>query len=404
MNPSDTEEFSAIAGAFSEKETATENQMVGLLNLARQIWESGSDYNRFTKLLSELEDASISFSEILEQFTKPLPKGEDEARKKLESRLHSLKEKADQHQKNPTFSIVRATNVLRDAWGYSEKLYKLRRLVSVLRSHDLTLWGVTDSYLESIVFKLETWSMAVEDIVFAIEDADWLDAFRNGEDTYKFTEADRQLITDFLIGFSANKLLADDLIERQLPYLQGIKKQLWHTKRALRIFGELKAPVAPSGVVATAMQTYTPTDQERSNPFFMRCLDLLGWQQTCGVDDLANLLGKGDKAQITKIKAVKRWFKGLKPLGIEGKDYRLAEATESHVKDGVAVEVGARIVNYIQGRTRFSTQQAIYQHDMVTKVRQVTQQLRKELGHKPTRKLVASEMGINPDLLKYIYV
>ena len=73
------------------------------------------------------------------------------------------------------------------------------------------------------------------------------------------------------------------------------------------------------------------------------------------VCEVAMYMGKGHITPQGQIKYVKRKLKGVRPLGLEGKDYRKIKATQSHVNDQTADYVGQEIYTFIQSRTRFSS-------------------------------------------------
>ena len=121
----------------------------------------------------------------------------------------------------------------------------------------------------------------------------------------------------------------------------------------------------------------------------------LGEGKTCDLDDLARVLGKQDAGAQTKLKAIRRKFIGLRPLGEEGVDYRVAAATKNHVKDNVARDVGFPIFTFVKGRTKFDTVEVIDFLITQRKMDEIVAQIRKELGRKPTRQEVATEIGLD---------
>lgn len=71
------------------------------------------------------------------------------------------------------------------------------------------------------------------------------------------------------------------------------------------------------------------------------------------IEIIAELLGKGKISKAGKTKAVKRATIGIKPIGLDGIDYRKVIATQTHVKDHTAHYAGEEVYVFIQGRTKF---------------------------------------------------
>lgn len=390
-----------MAGVHSESDSSDTQSRIGLMRIAQRVFKSEFELERLRKLIGDAKGSYLSDEEIGAVFSKPLPKADVDAEKELLERVSALRERIKNTKDHGHASITSLKVALIKTDTHAIKLFQLRQVIQEFKDQDLTDLGVSSSMLESFLFKIDQWADAVRTPFEEIQNSAWFEELisdqKVGFDQSRWTK-----VENFINAYNSHKIEVEHLVNKQLPYLLGVKKKLWHIKRALRIFNDL-APKSPSNVTASD-DVFVPTEDQLSDPTFMKYLSRLGFRKTCDVEDLARLLGKEDKASITKIKAVKRWFKGLKPLGIEGEDYKRVDATEAHVRDGVAVKAGRKIVNYIQGRTRFSTEQAIYQHDMVTKVRQITQQLRKELGHKPTLEEVANEMDVHPSILEDIYI
>jgi hypothetical protein len=142
------------------------------------------------------------------------------------------------------------------------------------------------------------------------------------------------------------------------------------------------------------------SEKAKGRIWFNATLDQLHWRKSCGIKDLARLTTKKDIEHLPQqgiIKSVKRKFRGLRPLGEDGLDFKKLIATNSHVKDGTAYQEGDIIYSYIQGRTRFDTKQAvIYYHHKVL-ITQMFNQLKKEfrsnkINRKPTAEDLAKEM------------
>lgn len=73
------------------------------------------------------------------------------------------------------------------------------------------------------------------------------------------------------------------------------------------------------------------------------------------IEEIAMYMGKGHLTRQGQTKYVKRKFKNIRPLGLEGKDYRKIKATKTHVKDQTADYIGQEIYAFIQSKTRFSS-------------------------------------------------
>jgi hypothetical protein len=71
------------------------------------------------------------------------------------------------------------------------------------------------------------------------------------------------------------------------------------------------------------------------------------------VEELAELMGKGNLGYEGRLKAVKRATIGIKPAGNAPDDYKEIHATKTHVRDCTADYVGQKIFTYIQWRTCF---------------------------------------------------
>lgn len=111
-------------------------------------------------------------------------------------------------------------DILTESYQYYKKLHSLRVIVRKLMPLNLRLWGIDLNYLMDIQSKLEIWSTAIEDVVFAMEKYPWLDEIINGETECEFSKSDAKLLKELSAGLNANKVLADNLIERELPFLR----------------------------------------------------------------------------------------------------------------------------------------------------------------------------------------
>lgn len=400
MNPSDKYEYSALAGVHSENDSSENKSKIGLMRIAQRVFKSEFELERLRKLIGDAKGSYISDEEISAVFSKPLPKADKDAEKELLERVRALRERIKSSKNYGTTSITALKVALIKTDTHALKLFQLRQVIQEFKDKDLTDLGVSASMLESMLFKISQWVDSVRNPFEQIQDSAWYEDLLNDLEV-RFDRSRWEKVENFISSYNQHKIEVEHLVNKQLPYLLTVKKKLWHIKRALRIFNDI-TPKAPSNVSAVE-NFFVPTEKQSADPMFMECLSKLGFRKTCDVEDLARLLGKEDKANITKIKAVKRTFKGLPPIGKPGVDYKLTTSTEAHVKDGVAVRVGKPLINYIQGRTRFDTESAINLYMIVLIVKQVAQQLRKELGHKPTLEEVASEMGLHPDKLRYVY-
>jgi len=73
------------------------------------------------------------------------------------------------------------------------------------------------------------------------------------------------------------------------------------------------------------------------------------------IEEIAMYMGKGHLTRQGQTRYVKRKFKNIRPLGLEGKDYRKIKATKTHVKDQTADYIGQEIYTFIKSKTRFSS-------------------------------------------------
>ena len=116
-------------------------------------------------------------------------------------------------------------DILTESYQYSKKLHTLRVIVRKLMPLNLKAWGIDPDYLTNIQSQLEIWSTAIEDEVFAMEKSPWLESFIKGETDHEFSKSDAKIIKKVSDAFNANKDLAENLIERELPFLREVLRQ-----------------------------------------------------------------------------------------------------------------------------------------------------------------------------------
>ena len=71
------------------------------------------------------------------------------------------------------------------------------------------------------------------------------------------------------------------------------------------------------------------------------------------ISQICNFYQRNFVSQQAKAKFIKRNLKGVKPLGIDGINYRKRIANQGHVDDKCADYVGQNIYIFIQGKTKF---------------------------------------------------
>lgn len=399
MSNSDSDEYLAMSGVHVEVPQTSNTDFSSLFEVARQILGNDHDVQKLRDLVDNAESVSIPSDEIIELFAEPLAKEDSEANKQLLDRLKALRSKVAHQRKDDSSFMYRLRQAILRSSRHNaviEEAIKIRQEIS--RDEEAN-FKQAQVLFDNVGSRVVAWQQGVGAQWNEIVGVGWDLELVTGQEV-TLDDSQMEKARSFLSSYNRHFRETEYLVNKLFPQLQALKKKIWHFRRGLRLFGGL-VPQPVSNVEAT--EVFTPTKQQKDNPMFMHCLNKIGFKKTCDFEDLAILLDKGHCKQITKVKAVKRWFKILRPLGEEGVDYKVIQATESHVRQGVAVEVGAPVINYIKGKTFFDTKEAIEVFITVWKVKEVKSVLRQELGHKPTLEEVANEMGLDPVKLKWVY-
>ena len=398
MSNSHADENLAISGVHTE---VPEIKKDDFSNLRKIAFSSGVAVQTgkpiLKKLIEDAQSASIPNEEIYELFSKPLAKDDISAQREFKAMLKSFREKIEYVNSSPSF-LYRLRYALLKTQDHRQLIHPVEVDYLSLRDEEKNCFAEFKALLDAF-HERKLFFLIIHDLCYLIGEEEWGLKVVTGQEV-TLTEPQMEKAREFLHYFHKGYQQNEYLVNRIVPRYWEFKKKLWHMKRNFKIFSQM-VPKPVSDV--TAHEVFEPTDEQKNDQRFMYALDKVGFKKTLDVEDLAKLIDKSDSKDVTKFKAVKRWFRVLKPLGKPGEDYNIVEATEKHVRQGVAVEVGAPVYNYKQGRTAFDTAEAINVYWMVWMVKEVAQQLRKELKHKPSIEEVANEMGLEPSRLRYLY-
>lgn len=346
-------------------------------------------------LFENAESVLISEEEILELLEQPLPRVAKKAEEELQSRLYGLVEKIESRYKNPDFIKQVYLDFTRKAYQYDRQLSEIPRLLEELDTITDTRFNKDVIFIRDQYFR---WKHDVSELV---------NLLGGDPDNY-------ELQKKFVSGFWRREKSILRMIEKDLPVLRQKCAERSRLRRSLQTLTRI--PDLTWNKVKRDQQlqeqelsgNFELKEEQRANPTFMRLLDLLGYRKYCTIGDLCNYLVetgecKATSATASKVKAVKRKFRGLRPAGEEGKDYKILKATETHVKDQQAPGVGYEIFGLIQGRTKFETRQVIDYIWSKLMVQQVREVIAHELSNSSKKKIhpksispeeVASEMGL----------
>ena len=346
-------------------------------------------------LFTNAQNVLIGEDEIIDLLEQPLPRVACKAEEELQSRLYGLVEKIESRQKNQNFIKQVYTEFARKTYHYSNELSDLPDLLAAFNTtgdlqHNKEINFIHGQYM--------AWKSEVASLINIL-----------GSDSDNY-----ELQAKFVRNFWRLEKTVIRLIEVHLPTLRKKFAERSRLRRSLQTLTRI--PDLTWNKVKRDQQlqeqelsgNFELNKDQRSDPTFMELLDLLGYRKYCTIGDLCNYLVKTGECKATsatasKVKAVKRKFRGLQPAGEEGKDYKILKATETHVRDQQAPGVGYEIFGLIQGRTKFETKTVIDYIWCRLLVHQVRDQIALETSNSGKKKInpksispeeVASEMKL----------
>lgn len=362
---------------------------------------------RLNEIIHDAVQAGIPRIEVEEVFYEPLPTKIEDAKVELVRRLIGLEQRIKIQLNKPQARMAKALEYLAEL----EKLdAQINFEASTINEYSelVGVLGADDKFSKHISYLFNNWRESVTNKLKKLWSSEIGDLLQSQNQDFSNPDLDRELmaITSLYIQ---NKDQAHDLINRHLPWVRQQLQHLKHAKRAVELFKDIPMDAwkgGSQGVVFTPEEIEELNSFSESSRFFGEIwlnnkLSQLNWRKYCTISSMASLVLKPGKKVSTQaqVKAVKRKFRGLKPAGKEGTDYKVITATKTHVKDGTAFEEGQQIYSYIQGRTKFNTKSVIQYLHHKEQIQQVQAQLRKELGHKPTADIIAREMGLPVNLV-----
>ncbi|MDC0157295.1 hypothetical protein OAK38_06015 [Verrucomicrobia bacterium] len=355
---------------------------------------------KLNKLLAEANEVQLTKDDVLPVFDEPLPVDGEQARAELVERLLALCERIEFRRKNPLVGLNECHEKFSEMFELRCKQIKsTQRLLDDYLDHeeaDLDLASRVDD-------SLSNWLSVVDPLLKRVEQL-----------KEQVDESGRQLVRSLPKQAleEANEILEQvSALEKQfdrviLVQRQTLKKELdriKNRKRALALLANINDLAWTPAARAKRLEGIDLPDEITGNPQLMSAFEKLGCKKLCTVSDLAKIVpsnrANSERSAAAKAKAVKRYFRGLLPVGKPGEDYKIASAKESHVKDQTAKEVGDRIYTLVQGRTKFDTAKVLEYLLLKGKVQQMVDQIEMELGHSPTDEEVAREIGLGEEKL-----
>jgi hypothetical protein len=405
--PSDGEEFAAIAGQTTPAPpTNVEVKVRPYLSSKLKTFCDSCFTDSTGKVPQELDEklewlydnsqgVLISEHEIIDLLQQPLPRVAKKAEQELQSRLYGIVEKIESRQNNPAFIKDLYREFSHKTFYYDEQLRDLPGLIQELDT------------VTNLDFNKEVRFIKNQYVIWKKDVREMVNIVGNDPDNF-------QLQLRFVRRFWQLEKTVVRLIEVQLPRLRQMFAERSRLRRSLQTLSRIhdlswnKVKRDEQLQKQELSGNFELSEKQRKNPNFMKLLDLLGYRKYCTIGDLCNYLVqagecKATSASTSKVKAVKRKFRGLRPAGEEGKDYKILKATETHVRDQQALSVGDEIFGLIQGRTKFETRQVIDYIWSKLMVQQVREVIAHELSNSGKKKIhpksitpeeVASEMDL----------
>lgn len=362
-------------------------------------------------ILREAKKAGISDDEVMEIFSEPLPKDDDDAKNDLRDRLVGLFERIDHRQTDIEARLSFGIQQIRNLYEYHKKISNFKPVLSTYRALINRLdWD--PKILNLISGKVMQWDDITGDNFGAILETDAVQALleANCVENMEAAKEDEDLVDlleDVQSYYSQLKEIAEDLIHKQFPWVRKQVAELKNISRALELFTQIPREhymestreLLLSDLDIEELKKDAGCKDFRGNVWLNNLLDEFHYKKHCDIKLLASYVSKTGKVgkRQAQVKAVKRKFRGLIPAGVEGVDYKIEVAQQSHVNDGTARKVGDIVVSFINSQsnpTKFHTKDVIRYIHLKEIIGEVETQLKKELGHKPTPEEVAHEMDL----------
>lgn len=369
-------------------------------------------------IISDASRAGISEAEVADIFSEPLPKYKADAIVELKNRLVSLYESAKHRENDLEVYFSVGLSALSKLSAFDKKIQKFEPLLgeylSLMEGVGFTLASRSREYEEAqhLQSMTDNWRQEVTNFIIDLQNSSTgivlsevaIEKLKIKKDVP--TSEFKSLVKKAIAVYNKNRGQGEIFIHKHIPWVTARVQRYRNLYRANEILSEIppeswdldSREVSISDFDLENLKKFS--EKAKGRIWFNATLDQLHWRKSCGIKDLARLTTKKDIEHLSQqgiIKSVKRKFRGLRPLGEDGLDFKKLIATNSHVKDGTAYQEGDIIYSYIQGRTRFDTKQAvIYYHHKVL-ITQMFNQLKKEfrsnkINRKPTAEDLAKEM------------
>jgi hypothetical protein len=362
-----------------------------------------------SNLIADADRVGIPEAEVLDIFSEKLPDRKDEAAQELRRRLAALYQRVEHRQSKPRYKLQHYLMIFDKLKALDKRFDELNKYVTKTEELLRETNYKEDSALtvEFLRGKIEIWRINVTKELQEFEEyMERMGGDNMYEDPHDY-ETNIRNLKRFYDEYFERRDAAEDTLTRFLPWIKSLESQLRCFNRALKIVKFIPPDSWQGTHGSLTLNDVEIEELSKKHGGFLgerwveKILDSLGWSRQVDINQLARVIsktGKVGKPQ-AQAKLVKRKLRGLRPAGEAEVDYKVITATENHVKDGTARQVGDEIFGFVQGRTKFDTLSFLEFWHIKSRIDDVVTQLKKELGHNPSAEEVAHEMGLQESMI-----